>query len=138
MRCYFMRDERLLLLVLLGLFLGGCDPPADPAGRFDWVKVGMPRERVEAYYGPPRSSVIFFPGGDAFFTEGKLNDTSGLWSYFKKPKWPVRNGMSPKEVIAIVGQPTNEWVYYGPHGPAFEYQNDRLVEKVAQITPPID
>jgi hypothetical protein len=85
--------------------LGGCSPPTDPKARFDWIEIGMRRERVESYYGLPNSLILYYePRGNAVFINGLLRGTSNA-DYSGKPSWPVNIGMSRTEFEAVMGPP---------------------------------
>jgi hypothetical protein len=125
---------RLLALSgLLCLALGACSAPSDPSVRFDWIQVGMSREAVERYYGPPTHWVLYYaPTGLAVFSYDKMLSYTKIDNSRQKPDWPVHEGMSLSEVQRIMGTPTKACAgeyYTESYAHWFCYKNDRLISK---------
>ena len=128
-----------LLSTLLCLALGACAAPSDPAARFDSMEVGTSREMIEQYYGPPTHWVLYYePTGLAVFDYDKLLGFRTLDNSRQKPDWPVREGMSIREVEKVMGKPTKACAgeyYTESYAHWFCYKNDRLISKERR-TPP--
>src|SRR5256885_16307633 len=92
-----------LLSALLFPTLGACtQPPSDPTDRFAWIDPGMPREKIEKYYGPPTHWVLYFePTGFAVFSYVRLLSTSIIETPGPKPDWPVR-GSCPVSTSSLL------------------------------------
>jgi hypothetical protein len=126
-----------LLSLLICLVLGACTaPPSDPRDRFAWMDPGMPREQIEKYYGPPTHWVLYYKTGFAVFSYDKLLSYSTLDNPRQKPDWPVKEGMSVREVQRILGTPTKACAgeyYTENYAHWFCYKNDVLVSKEIKL-----
>jgi len=126
-----MKLPPLAHVFLLGLTVGACmAPPFDPQDRFASIKDGMTREQVENRYGPPTHWVLYYDSGFAVFSYNKLLSTSSLDNARPKPDWPVKEGMSVREVEKMLGNPTCAGEYYTENYQHwFCYKNDVLISK---------
>jgi hypothetical protein len=120
-------------VLLLGLTVGACmAPPFDPRDRYAALENGMTREQVEYKFGPPTHWVLYYPTGFATFSYDRLLSTSGFDNARQKPDWPVKEGMSVKEVQKILGNPTKACAgeyYTESYQHWFCYKNDVLISK---------
>jgi len=128
-----MKLPPLAHVFLLGLTVGACmAPPFDPQDRFASIKDGMTREQVENRYGPPTHWVLYYDSGFAVFSYNKLLSTSSLDNARPKPDWPVKEGMSVREVEKMLGNPTRACAgeyYTENYQHWFCYKHDVLISK---------
>jgi len=92
----------------------------------------MTREQVENRYGPPTHWVLYYDSGFAVFSYNKLLSTSSLDNARPKPDWPVKEGMSVREVEKMLGNPTRACAgeyYTENYQHWFCYKNDVLISK---------
>ena len=130
----------LLASTLCALALAACTAyPADPSDRFAWVKMGMTRQQLEAYYGPPTHWVLYYePEGFAVFSYDRLLSYTKLDNTRAKPDWPLKEGMSVDEVRKLLGAPTKACAgeyYTETYSHWFCYKHDVLISKERRLAP---
>jgi outer membrane protein OmpA-like peptidoglycan-associated protein len=125
--------------ILIAVIFAGLADAADPEALYRLVEIGMPRQQVEAHFGPFEGGTLTYEPGGRQVMIGDDDRFSAEISGSAANEVPVPSGSTRRDVLSLLGPPAKECTRYTVPSLGDRYEfcfaDDRLISKAFTKAP---